>query len=161
MCDLARQTPLDGLFAEVGVYRGGTAFFLNQLRIEQGRPPMHLFDTFTGIPEKSPIDGHRIGDFGKTSLAEVQAVIPDAIYHVGIFPATLPIDLTGFAFIHIDCDQYRSIRACCRWLVPRLIQGGIVYFDDYGMLRGATAAVDECLPERVIHPNGKAYYTKP
>lgn len=159
MIDLAKRTPRNGLFAEVGVYQGGTAFFLNELRLQQGRPPLHLFDTFTGIPERSEIDFHKVGDFNDTSLERVQALVPDAVYHVGFFPDTLPDDLTGFAFVHVDCDQYESVKACCLHFLPRMFPWGIIYFDDYGCLDGATKAVDECLPGRIVHPeNRKAFY---
>lgn len=110
---------------EIGVYKGGSAFRLRNREL-------HLFDTFTGIPEKSPIDCFSIGAFSDTSVDAVKKWLPHAIFHVGKFPETLTDDVKGIAFIHIDCDQYETCRAALDLLVPRMVKGGIVAFDDYG-----------------------------
>ena len=128
LAELARQAPA-GCFVEVGVYRGGTAWHLAQIARER-RVSLHLFDTFTGMPFADPEDQDDAGSFGETSLAEVRAAIPDAMFHVGVFPSTLPVALTGIAFLHCDCDQYRSVSAVIRELWPRMVPGGIAAFDD-------------------------------
>jgi len=137
LCRLADLSP-DGKIAEIGVYQGGSAWHL----ASTGRE-LHLFDTFTGIPFKSPVDSHVVGDFGDTSERQVRELIPTAILHVGVFPQTLPPDLFGFGFVHVDCDQYQSVRDAIDHLGPRMLDGGLMVFDDYGHLEGATLAVDE------------------
>lgn len=156
MANIASVSP-PGSFIEIGVYQGGSAFVLDYLAQSQNRA-LHLFDTFSGMPEKSGIDMHELGDFSDTSLDLVKKHIPEAIYHVGIFPDTLPTWLQGIAFAHIDCDQYESVKAACLLLPRRMVRSGIMYFDDYGCLAGATQAVDEVLPSRIILQNGKAIY---
>jgi O-methyltransferase len=152
---LARDTP-PGCFVEVGVYQGGTAAHLNRLAVEQNRK-LFLYDTFTGIPEKSPIDRHIVGDFSDTSIELARAAAPDAQIIVGIFPGTL-IEMPPIAFAHIDCDQYASVKACCEVLGPRMVEGGVMWFDDYYCLDGATAAVNECFGARVcIAASEKAF----
>jgi hypothetical protein len=156
LMDIAKNTP-PGSFMELGVYQGGTASALDMIAKLQGRS-LHLFDTFTGIPVASQWDHHKIGDFNDTDVELVKAVIPDATYYVGFFPDTLPDDFNDIAFAHIDCDQYESVCDACRLLPGRMVKGGVLYFDDYNALPGATKAVDECLPDRVILNNGKAIY---
>lgn len=156
LMDIAKNTP-PGYFMELGVYQGGTASALDMIAKLQGRC-LHLFDTFTGIPEASQWDHHKIGDFNDTRLEDVQKALPDAIYHVGFFPDTLPEDLNDIAFAHIDCDQYESVKAACQLLPQRMVKSGVMYFDDYNALPGATKAVDEILPDRVVLDNGKAIY---
>lgn len=156
MMNVASVTP-PGPFIEIGVYRGGSAYCLSQLATSQFRK-LHLFDTFSGMPEKSEIDTHEIGDFADTDVERIKEFIPDATFHVGMFPGTMPDGLTGIAFAHVDCDQYESVKAACMILPRRMMRGGIIYFDDYGCLAGATAAVDEVLPKRIILQNGKAMY---
>src|ERR1051326_3789531 len=58
-----------GDFWECGVYRGGTAHLLAEvLTRENARKKLHLFDTFTGMPETDPTkDLHQPGDFANTS----------------------------------------------------------------------------------------------
>lgn len=157
MCDIAREAP-PGVFVEVGVYQGGSAYYLNQVAVEQGRS-LYLFDTFEGIPEFTKgIDSHVVGDFADTNMDEVQALIPKAIIIKGVFPDSLPTDIPSVAFAHIDCDNYQSIRACIQQLGPHMVENGIMYFDDYNALKSATKAVDELLPGRTVLKNHKAMF---
>jgi O-methyltransferase len=156
MLNVASVTP-PGKFVEIGVYQGGSAYVLDYLAKVDSRE-LHLFDTFCGMPVKSDVDRHEIGDFADTNAERVKQIIPDAFFHIGMFPDTLPHDLRGIAFAHVDCDQYESVKAACMHLPRRMVRGGIIYFDDYGCLAGATQAVDEVLPKRIVLQNGKAMY---
>jgi O-methyltransferase len=139
---LAETTP-PGAFVELGVYRGGSAWHLAQLARWQGRA-LHLFDTFSGIPEAGPFDReHSIGDFADTSLDAVRRAVPDAVFHVGVFPNTMPGDLKEIAFVHVDCDQYTACVAAIKIFMPLLVSKGIILFDDYGCTSGVTRAVEE------------------
>ena len=156
----AEQTPNKGIFIEVGVYKGGTAYYLSKLAMERGCR-LWLFDTFEGMPEKTDnVDLHNIGDFSDCSLEEVKSLVPSAEIFKGFFPFTLPNHVPPIAFVHVDCDQYESIKNCIAYLTHYMIDGGIMYFDDYGCLDGATKAVDTFCPERRIIENGKAIYIK-
>ncbi len=124
---LCSQTP-DGLIVEVGVYKGGSAWALNEVAL--GRK-IHLYDTFCGIPEESPGDVIKMGGFHDADLAAVMAALPDAEVHVGIFPATLGDDIQNIAFVHVDCDQQKTCRSAIELLWPRVVPGGIMAFDDY------------------------------
>lgn len=149
-----------GAFVEVGVYRGGSAERLDKIAREQGRE-LYLFDTFEGIPFQFPVDGIPVGAFSDTSEAAIREWFPEAKVYAGIFPTTLPDDLGGIAFVHVDCDQYLSVRSCIECLFPRLVDGGVMLFDDWRSLEGATIAViegfGEGLPETT---EGKAYAIK-
>jgi asparagine synthase (glutamine-hydrolysing) len=141
MCKIAAATP-PGCFIEVGVYKGGSAWHLARVAREQLRA-LHLFDTFKGIPCKDPIDAHGIGDFGDTDWQTVQDAMPDAILHIGTFPYTFPNSLTEISFVHVDCDQYQSVRDCICMLWPRIVTGGVMFFDDWECLAGATQAIKQ------------------
>lgn len=159
MCEIARRTP-DGCFVEVGVYKGGSAYHLAKVADDQGRV-LHLYDTFDGIPwRRDGIDEHPVGDFADTSVDAVRAAIPTAVIHEGTFPGTLAA--TGpIAFVHVDCDQYQSVRACITELWARMVPGAVMLFDDYGLLRGATLAVDESfVPERLEQTSGGHAYVR-
>lgn len=156
LVDEARRVPA-GDFVEVGVYKGGSAVHLAAVAREQARR-LFLFDTFEGMPFQLPgVDDHKVGDFGDTSLADVQATIPDAHFRVGVFPETLTDDVGPIALAHVDCDQYRSVKDCCERLAPRMVEGGVMIFDDPGCLDSATRAVREAFPaHRVeVSPQGK------
>ncbi len=137
-----------GCFVEVGVYQGGSAQRLAQVAQAQGRR-LVLFDTFTGMPFRdAERDVHREGDFADTSLEAVQALIPQAECRAGVFPATLTPDVQGIAFAHVDCDQYASVRDCCTHLGPRMVPGGVMWFDDPDVLPGAMQALRDCFGDR-------------
>lgn len=145
----ARAAPA-GDFVEIGVYHGGSAMVLYGVAEEQGRT-LYLYDTFSGIPESSPGEGdlHQVGDFGDASLEAVQAAMPNAVITQGVFPHVLMAGLGLIALAHIDCDQYVSTVAACRHLAHRMVPGGVMIFDDYNCLRGATRAVDAAFGHQV------------
>jgi O-methyltransferase len=161
----ARQCAhLPGDFAECGVYQGGTAMLCARALHEAGASgrPLHLFDTFQGMPEEAARDagGHAPGDFGATSLAAVQSrltAFANVRFHPGFIPATLSdvADRT-FAFVHLDLDLYQSTLDALRFFYPRMVEGAALVGDDYGFPRykdAAKKAVDEFFadkPEPVI-----------
>lgn len=81
---------LEGDFAEVGVYRGGTGLLLSMLSVREKN--VHLFDTFDGMPETDDkVDLHTFGDFSDTSLISVKKLLgefPKTLFYPGLFPET-------------------------------------------------------------------------
>lgn len=157
MAELARRTP-PGCFCEVGVYRGGSAWYLAQVAREQGRE-LHLFDTFTGIPHEQPGDSNHVGEFGDTNVEDVRAAIPDATFHVGVFPETMPWFIGDVAFVHCDCDQYESVRAVIDTLWPKVVSGGIIVFDDENTV-GGKKAIMETFGAGLHNHGGRHYAVK-
>lgn len=168
---LARQAlALSGEFWECGVFKGGTAILLSKLLQQYGKervPPLHLFDTFAGMPETdAEKDRHRRGDFSETSLEAVRARIPHKSFvefHAGVIPQTfVGMEKSRVAFAHIDVDIYHAVRDCCAFIYPRLLPGGFMIFDDYGFpsCPGARQAVDEFFDDKpevpLVLPTGQA-----
>jgi predicted O-methyltransferase YrrM len=160
ICEMAGGTP-PGDFVEIGVYKGGSAYRLAEVARRQARR-LWLFDTFTGIPEATPeYDLHKIGDFSDTSLVKGQKLIPDARFVVGDAREMLPsIDTGPVAFAHLDCDQYDTYRACIIELMPRMVRGGVMWFDDVYALDGAKRAVAELLGDLVKEHECQRHYVR-
>lgn len=155
MIKKARETP-SGCFVEIGVYKGGTAWHLTKLAKEQSRP-IYLYDTFEGIPYKGIMDSHKVGDFKDTSFESIKEALPYANVIKGIFPESA-VDMSDISFVHFDCDQYQSIIDGVNYILPKMLKNGILWFDDYGALKGATQAVRELFPGKYIKTiYGKAY----
>ena len=155
MINRAKQTP-PGIFVEVGVYKGGTAWHLCKLAEEQNRK-IYLYDTFEGIPYKNQVDSHNIGDFKDTSYEKIVEALPYATVVKGIFPDSA-VDMENISFVHFDCDQYKSIIDGVNYLRSKMVKGGIMWFDDYGVLYGATKAVNELfLSEQIKRDSDKAF----
>ncbi len=159
---MAVQTrTLPGDVAEVGVYKGGTAHILGHVFNDAGDKPIHLFDTFAGLPEVDPAkDKHNKGDFADTSLEAVKeflAPLRNLHFYQGFFPQTAgPVADRKFCFVSSDVDIYPSVKASCEFFYPRLVPGGAIVFDDYGLSScpGVISGVDEFFadkPERPIH----------
>lgn len=157
LVEYASRAPFPGCFVEVGVYRGGTGWHLARVAESRGAP-IFLYDTFTGIPYKDEDDFHSPGDFNDTSRDAVADAIPYATVVEGLFPDSI-ITMPAVAFAHIDCDQYRAIVDSARALGPMMVDGGIMVFDDFGCLDGATRAVREVFPANRINITefGKAW----
>lgn len=159
MMRLAQEAP-PGDIAEVGVYRGGSAYRLYQVCLQQGRQ-LHLFDTFQGTPFFTEgLDRHKIDREFADDHAEqrIRAFLPDAKVYPGTYPATHPGDLGPLAFIHCDCDQYLSYRAVIERMWPLVVPGGFLLFDDYPYLEGAKRAVEETFPVHALRMCGQRYY---
>lgn len=149
---------LAGDVAEVGVYKGGTAKLLAKI-FERSGKLVHVFDTFSGMPDVDPTrDLHQKGDFADVALEEVKTSLSDCAnvsFHPGFFPVTAAgLDRSAFSLVHIDVDIYQSVMDCCQFFYARITEGGIIVFDDYGALScpGAKTAVDEFFTGKLEHP---------
>lgn len=143
----------EGAVVEIGVYRGGTAWHLAKL----GRP-LYLYDTFTGMPYRGELDGNAVGSFSDTSAQAVRELLPQAHVIEGLFPHSL-MDMPPVGFVHADADQYESTKSILECLPPRMVRGGFILLDDFGVpgCDGCTQAVRESrFPVLVIAETGKA-----
>jgi Macrocin-O-methyltransferase (TylF) len=154
LLQVAARTPA-GAFVEIGVYQGGSAERLSNLAELQGRP-IYLYDTFTGIPYSDVIDKHQIGDFSDGDEALVRARCPHARVIAGCFPKSA-IPMEPVAFVHLDCDQYQAHCESIDYLLPRMVRGGVMWFDDAPWLEGATQAVMERFSDRLQRAVNKYY----
>jgi len=142
----------EGAFAEIGVYKGGTAKLTAHACPDK---PIHLFDTFEGMPDSNEsIDYHKKGDFADTSLSSVQSFMsdcPNAYFHPGFFPDTAEtISGEYFSFVYIDTDIYQSVMDCLVFFYPRMVTGGIMVFDDYEWpyCQGVEKAINEFFADK-------------
>jgi O-methyltransferase len=154
----AREIPGDAI--ECGSYRGATGLFLALLGELHGvEQRVLLLDTFAGAPTRSPYDtGRRKDEFAldgdPVNQIRQQAIalgVEDRIeIHRGLFTDTFRV-LTprrlAFAFAHIDANLYQSTKEACAFTLPRVLDGGLVVFDDYNAVcdLGARLAIDESL----------------
>jgi O-methyltransferase len=149
---------LEGAVAEVGSYRGGSAYFLASafVAITGGEVAVHVFDTFEGHPgqkitEHDPF--HTAGQFGNTSVQDVKAYLSPFTHlavHQGEVSASLPhLEESFYRLIHIDTDLYQPTLDCLQYFGPRLVSGGVVVLDDYasGKCPGVPKAVVEYLED--------------
>lgn len=157
---------LSGNYAEVGVYKGGTARLISEV-LKSTEKKFSIYDTFEGMPAVSPEDNHhKAGDFSDTSFESVLAFIgSDKVNAMkGRFPDSITDKNSSekFCFVHVDVDIYQSVKDCIEWFYPRMVSGGVIIFDDYGFssCEGAKKALDESGIPFVYLTTGQAIIIK-
>ncbi len=142
---------IQGDLAELGVYKGHTAKIIHHSAPDRR---LHLFDTFEGFTsndldsEEGKARGYSEVNFSNTSIDKVIKHIngnENLIIHKGYFPqSAADTKETQFAFVSIDADLYKPIKAGLEYFYPRLAEGGIIIVHDYNEdWTGAMKAVDE------------------
>lgn len=146
---------LPGSMAEVGVYQGGSARMICEAK---GDRPLHLFDTFEGMPESSAADNnvHSRGQYA-CSLESVRKYLSgysNVHFYQGRFPdGASAIADERFSFVNFDVDLYQSTFDCLKFFYERMLPGGVMLSHDYSILAGVRQAFTEFLadkPEELI-----------
>jgi len=151
------QTALEGDLAEVGVYQGGSAKLICEIKNDKR---LYLFDTFTGLPNVSKHDTHfgqkhwHDNEFSNTSEESIKNLLKKyQNVHVikGIFPETGQKILDNkFCFVHLDVDLYKSTIDSLRFFYPKMVDGGIILIHDFHS-DGIQKAYEEFKNEYEIH----------
>jgi O-methyltransferase len=147
---------LDGEFWEMGVYRGGSAKLISELIRSSDKPRIfRLFDTFQGFT------GITDNDEGSGQEGEMKywQTVDYAIQNLGEFlradfvrihPGAVPDSLSGLnnskiAYAYLDMDLYYPTREAMKFILPRMVSGGIIVIDDCGdkVWPGVLKAVNE------------------
>lgn len=162
---------LPGDAAEIGVWRGGTGKLLATLLPKKA---VYLFDTFEGLPAITPkfdLAFHQQGMFNDAIYDEVCSYLKQ-LTNVrlikGVFPSSAQSlsNVKMFSFVHVDVDLYQSAHDCLTYFYERLVDGGVMVFDDYGFgsCPGVKTAVDTffaATPEQPLYlPSGQCVIFK-
>lgn len=128
----------DGLFLEFGVGGGRTTNFIAGLC---SKKTIHGFDSFQGLPEDWQ-DSCTKGTFALLT-DELPPLYHNISVHIGMFEDTLPEFIKEFskpadkiAFIHIDCDLYKSTKTIFDLCGDYIKSGTVIHFDEYYNYKG-------------------------
>ncbi|MDF9828429.1 O-methyltransferase [Ereboglobus sp. PH5-10] len=158
VCQEIKRNRVEGETAELGVYRGDFAKYINAAFPEK---KLYLFDTFEGFEKtemkkgRSSGDAAVIDDFSKTSANLVLSKMRHSgqcIIKKGFFPDTAKDVEAKFALVSIDADLYEPILAGLDFFYGRLSKGGYILIHDYNnkQYKGANKAVVEFCTARGI-----------
>ena len=177
LCDAVRylvRAGLPGAMVECGVWRGGSmmAVALTLLEQDAADRDLYLFDTFESMPPptdrdidvygrpaaemfEGPNNANEIPELAVPPIEQVQAAMASTGYpservHFvkGMVEDTVPGEAPEtIALLRLDTDWYTSTAHEMHHLFPRVVDGGVLIVDDYGIFSGARDAVDEHLAE--------------
>lgn len=143
---------------EVGVYKGGTSWFLARLMEALGlrNCTLHACDTFVGHVQEdlvSGVDRYGTGHFVDTSAKAVRALLAPFAFahiHVGRVQETVDELPQRMGLVHLDTDLYEPTRFGLSHFFDRLVPNGAIVVDDFGAKScpGVTQAVAEFATER-------------
>jgi hypothetical protein len=176
-----RTVDLPGDIVELGVYRGATlmafANFMEIRNMGDRHKKVIGFDNFAGFGAIDEKDGQvsekedkRVGGFDsgnfETPLRDAIAIFdqdrfipykPRVHLVKGDIEETLPRyfeENSGIrlSLVHFDVDLYRPTLVGLEHMWPRVVPGGVVIFDEYGIppWEGESKAVDEYFADKTV-----------
>ena len=135
--DEIRKKNLKGNVAELGVYKGKFARYIN-LYFEERK--LYLFDTFQGFDERDihteKKEGFSSGsqNFADTSVESVLSLMPypdKCIPVKGFFPKSAAGIKDEYVFVSLDADLYEPIYEGLNFFYPSLVKGGYIFVHDF------------------------------
>lgn len=173
---------LPGAIVECGVYKGASlcrfAAFRTLLENDYSRK-IYGFDAFGEFPtdglqsdaDRVFIEGFENAGGGGISQEDLEQAVSDKghanveLVKGNVFE-TVPILLKRephlrIAFLHLDLDVYEPTKACLDHFLPHMVPGGLIVFDDYNAVEGATRAADELCRARGVPLQKLPFYNVP
>lgn len=155
---------LSGDFAECGCWKGHSSFIISTLLSKHNfQNYFHIFDSFEGglssktakdkndRVDQSAVEINQEKEIFFSTEQDVEKVLKKFDF-VKLYKGWIPErfkEISGqkFSFVHIDVDLYRPTIDSLEFFFPRLVEGGVIVVDDYGMTQfpGCKKAVDEYL----------------
>ena len=153
------QKGLQGNIAELGVYKGKFARYMNQYFPER---LFYLFDTFEGFDKRDTISDTQKNfssgdqDFSDTSVADVLKRMPfpqKCKPVIGFFPESAKNLDDQFVFVSLDADLFEPIYQGLLFFYPKLVRGGYIFIHDFNNdgYKGARQAVEQFCKEQNIN----------
>lgn len=150
---------LTGNTAELGVYKGKFARYINQYFPDR---LLYLFDTFEGFDTRDIISETKEKfssgdqDFSDTSVDGVlkRMFSPEkCIPKKGFFPESAKNIHDSFVFVSLDADLYEPIYNGLQFFYPKLVSGGYIFIHDFNNdnYKGARKAVEQFCDENKIN----------
>lgn len=152
---------IKGDLVELGCYRGETSLLLQKLLVSHplsASKRLWLYDSFAGLPQKSPEDSSSAGDSFRAGELFVtkrevldkfkRANLPRPLIKKAFFEDLTSADLpSNISFAFLDGDLYSSIKTSLALVSPLLSEQGIIAVHDFNnpSLPGVAKAVEEFL----------------
>lgn len=153
---------LDGACAELGVYRGDFARYINS---SFPHKKLYLFDTFEGFWAQDISNDSQMAKalgkrhFANTSIDLVLGKMPyreQCVVKKGWFPeSSKGVEEEHFCFVNLDADLYEPILAGLEFFYPRMVRGGVILVHEY--FSAGYVGVKEAVLEFISKKEGSIY----
>lgn len=158
ICHEINSKKLSGNLAELGVYQGKFARYINKYLPDK---KLYLFDTFEGFDQRDKSKeiqndfSSGTQNFSNTSIDLVLSKMPNpknCMPVKGFFPESAKGIEDQFVLVSIDADLYDPIYNGLSYFYPRLVKGGYILVHDFNNdgYKGARAAVEKFCQENEI-----------
>jgi len=163
---------IDGDIVECGVYNGNTLAFIGEINDELNlNKRIWGYDTFNGFVENSFTDkdiDFKTGKKVKSVSADIFYSLNDVKKNIiqnnnknfqkytlieGDILETLNIKdnvPNKISFLRLDTDIYKTTKKQLEILYDKLVPGGVLHIDDYGICPGVKTAVDDFFSNKNI-----------
>lgn len=160
------KTGVSGDIAECGCFKGHSSFIIASLLEKSGvEKSFFVFDSFEGgLSDRGEKDVHKNLQMShdqvvseknsfSSSVEQVAEVLDDFPF-VELFEGWIPdrfgeVEDRIFCAVHIDVDLFQPTKDCVEFFYPKLADGGVMIFDDFGLTQfpGAETAIKQCLSQ--------------
>ncbi len=164
-----KENKFKGHFVETGSWKGGACMYARALMNEMGiEGKVYVCDSFKGVPPPDtanyPLDegdGHHNDKELSISREEVENyfreydLLNGVVFVEGWFKDSLPQlaeQIEDIAILRLDGDMYESTMQALDALYDKVIMGGIIIVDDYGLDR-CKWAIDDFWKKRNFVPD--------
>ena len=124
---------VNGDILDIGCLLGGAGFLLNKAN-QNGKT--YLFDTFSGFKKDDGLHKKETFYFDDMSFVKkniLKLKLKKITVHKSHFPNNLSFSLNKIKLCHIDVNTYESTKEIFEYVDKKLIKGGIIIFDDFGI----------------------------
>jgi hypothetical protein len=152
--------------AEVGTYKGGSAYLISSIIKNNEKNKIFIYDTFQGLPEDRDPNNKFIpksGWLNDTSSRKVKNFLLNSgikesnlFIREGIFPNSVNKydHQKKFSFVHLDTDLFKSTYDSLVFFYNRLENGGIIIshdYNSYGCTGVKNAFIKFCNQKKIFH----------
>jgi len=129
-------------FVECGVGDGASAFFsLNEITDKlKNNFTMHLYDAWQPMKKEYLLESESktAGKYHDLSIERTKSNLKkfekNIVYHQGNMPETFNGSPESIVYLHIDLNSAKPTLSALNFFYPKLVNGGIIIFDDYGQV---------------------------
>ena len=124
---------INGQILDIGCLMGGAGFIMSKIN---SKGNTYLFDSFSGFRKNDGLHKKDVFVYDDISLVK-KNIKKLKLKRINIFKAYFPkninIKINRVKLCHIDVNTYYDTKKIFNFLKKKIIKGGIVIFDDFGI----------------------------